>query len=298
MPAADLAAPEPAAGEEAATNAATAKVERRRGSGSLTRRMIGIAALWIGVLLLLGGFALDRVLSRSIVASFDAQLEYVLKAMISASEIGPNGEIRFSRSLADQRFLETYSGAYFQISANGQPDFPSRSLWDRRLRTDSTLHDDELHKRDSNEFAGEPLRILERDVILPGSNVRWHYQVAQSRDEIDEQIRDLRAVLVRSFAVLGFGLLVLAALQAFYGLWPLRRVRREVAAIRSGTQVRISDHFPNEIHPLVDEINELLAHSEAQAEEARRHAGNLAHALKTPLTVITNAATANAPDLT
>jgi signal transduction histidine kinase len=97
--------------------------------------------------------------------------------------------------------------------------------------------------------------------------------------------------------VLGFGLLVLAALQAFYGLWPLRRVRREVAAIRSGSQVRISDHFPGEINPLVDEINELLAHSEAQAEEARRHAGNLAHALKTPLTVITNAATANAPDL-
>ena len=75
-------------------------------------------------------------------------------------------------------------------------------------------------------------------------------------------------------------------------------MRREVAAIRSGNQVRISDHFPDEINPLVEEINELLAHSEAQAEEARRHAGNLAHALKTPLTVITNAATANAPDLT
>ena len=49
--------------------------------------------------------------------------------------------------------------------------------------------------------------------------------------------------------------------------------------------------------PLVDEINELLAHSEAQSEEARRHAGNLAHALKTPLTVITNAATAHSADL-
>ena len=81
-------------------------------------------------------------------------------------------------------------------------------------------------------------------------------------------------------------------LQTFYGLWPLRRVRREVAAIRSGAQTRIGEGFPTEIVPLVDEINELLAHSEAQAEEARRHAGNLAHALKTPLTVITNAATA------
>jgi signal transduction histidine kinase len=260
--------------------------------------MIGIAALWIGVLLLLGGFALDRVLSRSIVASFDAQLEYVLNAMIAASEIGPGGEVRFSRAPADQRFLEPYSGAYFQISGAGQPDFPSRSLWDRKLKVDTGHTDAQLHKHDSEEFAGEPLRILERDVTLPGSKVRWRYQVAQSRDAIDEQIRELRQILVRSFAILGFGLLVLAALQAFYGLWPLRRVRREVAAIRSGSQVRISDHFPQEINPLVDEINELLSHSEAQAEEARRHAGNLAHALKTPLTVITNAATANAPDLT
>jgi signal transduction histidine kinase len=269
-----------------------------RRSGSLTRRMIGVAALWIGVLLLLGGFALDRVLSRSIVSSFDAQLENVLNGMIGASEIGPNGEVRFIRPPADQRFLETYSGAYYQISGKGQEPFPSRSLWDRRLNVDLGHNDLKLHKRDSFEFPGEPLRILERDIILPGSNVRWRYQVAQSRDEINEQIRELRTILVRSFAVLGFGLLVLAALQAFYGLWPLRRVRREVAAIRSGNQVRISDHFPNEINPLVDEINELLAHSEAQAEEARRHAGNLAHALKTPLTVITNAATANAPDLT
>jgi signal transduction histidine kinase len=281
----------------AAPAKAAVKDSRRRG-GSLTRRMIGIAALWIGVLLLLGGFALDRVLSRSIVASFDAQLEYVLNAMIAASEIGPGGEVRFSRAPADQRFLEPYSGAYFQISGAGQPDFPSRSLWDRKLKVDTSHADPQLHKHDSEEFAGEPLRILERDVILPGSKVRWRYQVAQSRDAIDQQIRELRQVLVRSFAILGFGLLVLAALQAFYGLWPLRRVRREVAAIRSGSQVRISDHFPDEINPLVDEINELLSHSEAQAEEARRHAGNLAHALKTPLTVITNAATANAPDLT
>ncbi|MDQ3080558.1 MAG: sensor histidine kinase [Pseudomonadota bacterium] len=260
--------------------------------------MIGIAAVWIAVLLLLGGFALDRVLSRSIVATFDAQLEYVLNAMIAASEIGPGGEVSFSRALADQRFLEPYSGAYFQISGKGQQDFPSRSLWDRKLTVDVSHSDSQLHKRDSDEFEDEPLRILERDVILPGSEVRWRYKVAQSRDAIDEQIRELRYVLVRSFAVLGFGLLVLAALQAFYGLWPLRQVRREVAAIRSGSQVRISDGFPNEINPLVEEINQLLAHSEAQAEEARRHAGNLAHALKTPLTVITNAATANAPDLT
>jgi signal transduction histidine kinase len=273
----------------------------RRQTGSLTRRMIGMAALWIAALLLIGGFALDRVLSRSIVDNFDNQLVFVLNSMIAASEIGPDGEVRFNRPPADQRFIEPYSGLYFQISGSGADTFASRSLWDRRLRVVESHSDVNPHLYDSNEFStnghSEPIRVAERDAILPGSTVRWRFQVAQSRGTIDEQIHKLRSTLFWSFLALGVGLLVLAALQTLYGLWPLRRVRSEVASIRSGQMTRIGRDFPIEIRPLTEEINQLLAHSEAQAEEARRHAGNLAHALKTPLTVITNAATADAADL-
>jgi len=259
--------------------------------------MIVVAALWITALLLAGGFALDRVLTASIVRNFDEQLSYVLNAMVAASEIGPDGEVRFNRPPADQRFIEPYSGVYFQISGEGADTFPSRSLWDRRLRVSSGHQDIKIHIYDSNEFADEPLRIAERDITLPGSRVSWRFQVAQSREMIDAQIRQLRATLFWSFLALGVGLLILAALQTFYGLWPLRRIRQDVAAIRSGAKTRISEDLPLEVRPLTEEINQLLAHSEEQAEEARRHAGNLAHALKTPLTVITNAATARAPDL-
>ena len=282
----------------AADGQAVAPPKRKAsGVGSLTRRMIVVAAFWITTLLLLGGFGLDRVLSRSIVQNFDDQLKYVLNAMIAASEIGPDGEVRFNRPPADQRFIEPYSGVYFQVSGEGADTFPSRSLWDRRLRVQDRHQDIDVHTYDSDEFDGEPLRISERDVILPGSKVRWRFQVAQSREMIDTQIKQLRSTLFWSFFALGIGLLILAALQTFYGLWPLRRVRQDVAAIRSGAKTRITEDFPDEVKPLTEEINQLLAHSEEQAEEARRHAGNLAHALKTPLTVITNAATANAPDL-
>ena len=278
-----------------------AKTPKRPHVGSLSRRMIGVAALWIAALLLIGGFALDRVLTRSIVASFDNQLVFVLNSMITSAEIDPNGEVRFNRQPADQRFVEPYSGLYFQISGAGAETFPSRSLWDRRLRVSDTHADIKPHLYDSDEFSSggqaEPLRIAERDAVLPGSPVRWRFQVAQSRATINEQIHRLRLTLFWSFFALGIGLLILAALQTFYGLWPLRRVRDEVSDIRSGDETRISDEFPAEIRPLTEEINQLLAHNEAQAEEARRHAGNLAHALKTPLTVITNAATAHSPDL-
>jgi len=290
-----------AAPAAAADERAEIKRPIQRRIGSLTRRMIGVAALWIAALLLLGGFALDRVLSRSIVDSFDNQMVFILNSMIASSEIGPDGEVRFNRPPADQRFVEPYSGLYFQISGIGAETFPSRSLWDRRLRVADSHSDVKPHLYDSDEFStrdhAEPLRIAERDAILPGSSIRWRFQIAQSRETIDDQIRRLRSTLFWSFSALGVGLLVLAALQTFYGLWPLRRVRNEVASIRSGEKTRISDEFPTEITPLTEEINQLLAHSEAQAEEARRHAGNLAHALKTPLTVVTNAATARAPDL-
>jgi signal transduction histidine kinase len=273
------------------------RAPRRRGAGSLTRRMIGVAAIWIVVLLGVGGYALDRILTAAITRNFDAQLEYVLTALIASSEIGPEGEIFLSRPPADQRFLEAYSGAYFQISGGNLEPFPSRSLWDQRLRTGTQHRDYDIHTYDSDQFPSEKLRIVERDVKLPGSAVRWRFQVAENRETLDEQIKILRRTLVRSFGVLGLGLILLAALQAFYGLWPLRRVRRAIAEIRSGEKNRIDERLPREIEPLTEELNALLVHNEVQAEEARRHAGNLAHALKTPLTVITNAATAGSPDL-
>ena len=266
-------------------------------TGSLTRRMIVVATVWILVLLVGGGLALDRVLTSAITRNFDAQLEYVLTAMAASSEIGPVGEVRFNRPLADQRFLEPYSGLYYQISGAGFEPFRSRSLWDRLLDVKLSHHDWDIHVYDSTEFPNEPLRVVERDIRLPGSKTIWRFQVAQSRAALDEQIAALRRTLVRSFAMLGLGLVILSALQAVYGLWPLRKIRREINAVRTGHASRVDERMPIEIAPMVEELNGLLSHNEKQAEEARRHAGNLAHALKTPLTVVMNAATAQAPDL-
>jgi signal transduction histidine kinase len=259
--------------------------------------MIGVAAVWIIFLLGAGGYTLDRVLASAITSNFDAGLDYVLTALIATSEVGPDGEILLIRQPADQRFLEAYSGLYFQISAPGHEPFPSRSLWDQQLVTDRPIPEGQAQFVDSKEFETEELRVAEREIRLPGSNELWRFQVAQNREVLDEQIKALRYTMLRSFGILGVGLIMMAALQAIYGLWPLRRVRKAIVAIRSGAKSRIDERLPREIAPLTDEVNALLAHNEKQAEEARRHAGNLAHALKTPLTVITNSASAESPDL-
>lgn len=268
-----------------------------RSTGSLSRRMLGLAALWILVLLLGGGIALDRILSNAVTRSFDEGLKYVLTAMLSSAEIGPEGEVLFNRPLADQRFLEPASGLYYQISGQGHEDWRSRSLWDRALKVRPQKARSGFTVYDSDEFPGEPLRVMQQQVILPGSKTSWTFLVAQARSGLDGQIKALRATLVNSFALLGLGLVLLSGLQIFYGLMPLRQVRLEIARMRRGEKSRVTAPLPSEVRPLVEELNALIAHNEAQAEEARRHAGNLAHALKTPLTVVMNAATAQASDL-
>jgi signal transduction histidine kinase len=266
-------------------------------TGSLGTRIMLIAAGWITILLLAGGFTLDRTLTGLITRQFDDQLGYMLTGMVGSAEIGPDGEVFFNRPLGDQRFLEPNSGLYWLIRAKGHEDFASRSLWDGNLDVRGSHFDSQPHAFDSNLRPKEPLRILERSIILPGSETKWQFAVAGSRQTLDTQISRTRSILAYSFIILGLGLFAMAALQTWYGLGPLRRVRQAIKTMRTTGTNRVTEPLPLEVQPLVEELNALLEHTERQAEEARTHAGNLAHALKTPLTVVMNAATAKAPDL-
>lgn len=288
---------QPAGDEASEADVASVSQAKPRARRSLASRMMAIAAGWILILLVGGGFALDRTLTNLVERNFDEQLEYMLTAMISSAEVDFGGEVYFNRTLGDQRFLEPNSGLYWQISGEGFEDYPSRSLWDRTLEVRGDHEDDAIHMHNSNQFADEPLRVAERSVYLPGSDTKWWFTVAASREELDFQITRIRSILIWSFAALAIGLMAMAALQNWFGLGPLRRVRAAIQALRSSGANRITEPLPLEVEPLVEEINGLLAHTEQQAEEARTHAGNLAHALKTPLTVLTNAATARADDL-
>nr|WP_315474484.1 HAMP domain-containing sensor histidine kinase [uncultured Sandarakinorhabdus sp.] len=249
--------------------------------------MVLIAAVWITMLLGVGGLALVQVLDETLTASFDEQLANNLNAMINAAELDEVGDVRLLRPLGDQRFAEPYSGLYWQVSGGGHAPFPSRSLWDRQLALPPGNQDCRTPcKFESTQFPSETLRVIARSVRLPGAAQPFLFQVAQSSRDLDRQKARTRTVVGWSLGVLGIGLIVMVGLQSIYGLAPLRRVSKAIAAIRSGEARRVEAQFPVEVEPLVAEINELLAHGEAQSEAARRHAGNLAHALKTPMSVL------------
>jgi signal transduction histidine kinase len=143
---------------------------------------------------------------------------------------------------------------------------------------------------------GQPLRLVERDIALPGSAHRLRFAVAGDRGEIDAAVARFNRTLAWALGLLGLGLLLALLVQIRYGLQPLRRIRQAIVAVRTGRAQRLEGEFPVEITPLSDELNVLIEHNAAVLERARTQVSNLAHALKTPLSVLTNdAAAASGP---
>jgi signal transduction histidine kinase len=111
--------------------------------------------------------------------------------------------------------------------------------------------------------------------------------VAGDMVEVERQTSEFNNTLLWSFLLLGIGLVAAIMVQVRIGLLPLRRVSESLARIRDGKARRLDGKFPTEIAPLASELNSLIQHSEEVVGRARTHVSNLAHFLKTPLSVLT-----------
>lgn len=116
----------------------------------------------------------------------DEDLTSTLGEMVAVAQLDQDGYVIFSRPLEDRRYLDPNSGHYWQISGEGQVELPSRSLWDRTLKVDGRRALQDPFFYDSDQLSGEPLRIAERTVRLPGSEVEWQFMVAIPRIERSE----------------------------------------------------------------------------------------------------------------
>ncbi|WP_448579570.1 ATP-binding protein [Thermaurantiacus sp.] len=278
--------------------ASTVEPAPRHGQRSLSRRLLILSLVWIAALTLGGALVLDRVVTTTLVRNFDLRLAEAIPQMIAAAEYDELGRLRFNRLAFEPRYAEPYSGRYWQVSAKGIEPFRSRSLWDRTLDLDLDRRCTELCTSRHEQFDGEPLRLVEQDAVLPGSATMFRFAVAESTASLDREIASVRRLLWVGLGVLGLGLFALAVLQATIGLMPLRRLSAGIAAIRTGKADRVAEAgVPPEVAPLVSELNALLDQNQAMVTAARTHAGNLAHALKTPISVITNELAAQSPDL-
>ncbi|MDX1541994.1 MAG: sensor histidine kinase [Geminicoccaceae bacterium] len=255
---------------------------------SLGLRLVASAALWCALLLSAGGFGLSALFGDVVERTFDQRLNVLLEGLVANSEINENGGLDVRPRLGDPRFEQPLSGWYWQISPeDGNGGRRSPSLWDQSLDV-PILGIGEMLSADGRGPSGEEVRILVRPIQF-GDRL-YTFAVAGDRTEIANDKRRFNRLLSLFLSVMFAGLLIAIFVQVRYGLVPLRRVGTALARIRTGRARRLEGDLPHEIQPLATELNALLDHNEALIERARTHVGNLAHGLKTPLTVLTNEA--------
>jgi signal transduction histidine kinase len=262
-------------------------------AGSIRRRLILTAALWLAVSLLIAELALVGLFRAHVIQRFDQDLADHIEELAALAEIRADGRPALARNLADPRYNRPYSGWYWRLTLAPHPPERSRSLWDGDL----ALPD----PPPATPFAlqgprGETLRALAKPLSLPDGAQPVLFLVAGPKAEIDLAAADFAGQATIAFAGLGMGLIALVLLQIGWGLRPLVGLRAALAAVRSGKSQRLQGEFPFEIRPLSDEVNSLLDHNDAVLERTRTQVGNLAHALKTPLASLVNEVDALDPD--
>ncbi|MHA1571941.1 MAG: sensor histidine kinase [Alphaproteobacteria bacterium] len=259
-------------------------------TNSLAFRLVAGAALWSMAVLIAGGILLSSLFRDAVQTAFDDRLLALLESLLAVTEADPATGLELTRSLGDPRFEQAYSGFYWQIDGAGQT-LRSRSLFDQALSIPGQATAIQAYTSPDPGPNGETLRVVSRAIARPGFERRFNYIIAADIRGVEAQISRFNTTLAWSLGALIVGLLTAMLVQIRFGLQPLRRLRGALVEIRHGRADRLEGRYPAEIAPLAHELNTLISHNATVVERARTQAGNLAHALKTPLSVLANETT-------
>ncbi len=270
-------------------------------TNSLAFRLFFWAAGLTVAILIITGVVLSSLYRNAVERAFDRRLDVYLRTLVADVASPEEGTDKFPQSIGEPLFELPLSGWYWQVTRldAAKPEVhSSRSLWDSNL---PRLPENEAPASGGylKGYVSGPedarLRLVQRTVDL-GDDGRYLISVAGEATDIDEDMKSFDRTIGAIFAGLTLALIMTTALQVRLGLAPLKRISESLAAIRSGRAERLEGEFPSEIAPLARETNALIDANHEIVERARTHAGNLAHALKTPLSVIVNEAAARAND--
>ena len=262
---------------------------------SLAFRLAASAALVSIVLLVSAGILLGSLFQQAVERNFDARLLAVLDGLLANVELADDGSLMMEGALADTRFKLPLQGWYWQITPVDGPieeGLFSDSLLEQRL----IPPDEQRSERDGagiahfylTDAAGTQLKAVEQIYSLYGGTRLYSFLVTGNFDELRAEMEAFNNALVLVLTLLGLGLLAALLIQVHYGLRPLRALEAELAAIRAGERERLTTQYPEEISPVAKELNLLIQSNSEVVERARTQVGNLAHALKTPLSVLAN----------
>ncbi|MDR4461795.1 MAG: HAMP domain-containing histidine kinase [Nitrospirales bacterium] len=260
---------------------------------TLALRLLVLSSVLVVVTLVVVGVLLMLLFRFHVERRFDDFLFDQLKGNIAASEISPTaGVLQMTWTPSNLRFHRPLSGWYWQILENGKLVARSRSLWQHTLEVIDPGIGTGLQHQTFQGPANMLLRGLVENVTLPDSQASFTFVVAGPVSNIDQDVQEFSQMLLITLTALGVGLVGAVFFQIRIGLRPLSRLQQALAETRLGKTARLPESFPGEVQPVVSELNALLDHNAALLERARTQTANLAHALKNPLTVLTNEARA------
>jgi signal transduction histidine kinase len=266
---------------------------------SLTRRLIWLASAWIILALVLTGWALTSQYQESALRRLGNILADTIDEVVVATNVGPDGIV--VAEIRDAKTDRALSGKYWAVAEldraggvrfiDGSPSLAGEQLamprdLPGRLRaaTGATISfNDPGFLRPPLR---QPLRVAASLKSLPGRSEPLVFMAAIDRTNIDADTRQFATFTWTSLLILGLGLVIAVFLQVKIGLRPLFNLRNEIADVRKGKAARIVRTYPVEIQPLAEQVNQLLDNNQETVERQRTHVGNLAHALKTPLSVM------------
>ncbi len=265
-------------------------------ANSLWFRLIASSSVIAVVLLLSAAVLLNAIFVSALQRNFDLRLRAALDGVLANVELGADGKPQVQNQLADTRFSLPLSGWYWQISngGDGSKILSSNSLLEQQL----TVPADALKVRDKDGVAGfslpdpqgKNLRAIEQDVKLFNDGKSYAFLVSGNFDELKSEITSFQTTLLAVLAALGLALLAGLLFQVRFTLQPLADMQHQLNDIRSGRGEFLSDNFPRELQPVADELNLVMQSNLEIVERSRMQVGNLAHALKTPISVLTNEA--------
>lgn len=265
---------------------------------SLATRLVTVAVIWSVIALALAGVFLVSFYQRATERAFDAQLEIHINALI-AEMLGVNADspqakatVRAPTYRGDPRFSLPLSGWYWTVRRADSPAilYASASLVGDPLNTPPIGQADE-----SAGFivgpTGDEIRVLQQRITIEDS--AYVIAVGAATAGFWADITEFARMVALTLCLVGLGLILAIFFQVRVGLRPLTRLKASLSAVRQGDTERIDEALPREIAPLAVELNALIVSNKEIVERARTHVGNLAHGLKTPLSVISNEARAS-----
>jgi signal transduction histidine kinase len=255
---------------------------------SLKWRLIAVSLAWLAFSLLATGTVLTLLFRAQMQRHFDRTMLGNLEELAAAVHVEAGGAIDLAWEPADPRYRKALSGWYWEIRTGGRAAKSSPSLMGQSIPVTAASGQPELFD-DIPGPGGVRLRGVAEAISQPDGSALF-VAVAGPCITVRHDVLIFLGQLAAALITLGLTLGALIAVQVTYGLRPIYMVGAALAGMRLGRHDRLDTDGPSEIAPLVDELNALLSERGAMVAQARAEAGNLAHALKTPIAVIRNEA--------